>query len=645
MDAAKAFQRKKHAAGFAGITWPVEWGGQGGSPIQQVIYSQEEAKYKTLTGMFGLGLGMCIPTICRWGTQEQRDRFAPPALRGDEVWCQFFSEPAGGSDLGALRTRADRDGDEWVINGQKIWTSMAHKSDWGVLIARSDFDRPKHEGLTFFYLSAKSPGIEMRPIKQMSGASHFNEVFFNDVRIPDSQRLGPVGGGWKVAISLLMSERYATPENPGPDFEELWAIARDLELDTGPAIDDAGVQERLAEFYVKAQGLRFTKYRTMTALSKGETPGPGGVHRQARECQQAAGDHLLWPRTARRGGGDGRRRDAARRAVRGGADLRAGDAHCGGHGRDPAQHHRRARAQTARRHAGRQGDGVQGHPDRRRTRMSEVLLIDHPGEGVRRLTMNRPEKRNALNNALRGAILEALVEADQDASVKVTVLRGAGPSFSAGYDLSANNAEDQPYYTAGGAGQWARHVVDGWTRIWDLAKPVIAQVHGYCLAGGSELAACCDLVYVAEDAKIGYPPTRLMSPPDNQFHPWLLGLRRAMEMYLTGDAISGVEAAADGFANRAYPAERLDDEVLAIAGRVALTPTELNQINKRSIHRAMEIMGLRAAIRSGTELQALAFTTKASLDYRAQFKRDGGSVRDVLSARDRAFGDYRERNE
>jgi enoyl-CoA hydratase len=277
--------------------------------------------------------------------------------------------------------------------------------------------------------------------------------------------------------------------------------------------------------------------------------------------------------------------------------------------------------------------------------MTDVLLVDEPRPGVRRLTMNRPEKRNALNNALRGAILDALVEADRDPAAKVMVLRGAGPSFSAGYDLSANNAVDQPYYTAGGPGQWPRHVVDGWTRIWDLAKPVIAQVHGYCLAGGSELAACCDLVYVAEDAQIGYPPTRLMSPPDNQFHPWLLGLRRAMEMYLTGDAISGTEAAAEGFANRAYPAERLEAEVLRIAERVALVPTELNQINKRSIHRAMEIMGLRAAIRSGTELQALAFTTEASLEYRKNFRRDGGSVREALSKRDAAFGDYRERKD
>ncbi|MBS0558933.1 MAG: enoyl-CoA hydratase/isomerase family protein [Proteobacteria bacterium] len=272
-----------------------------------------------------------------------------------------------------------------------------------------------------------------------------------------------------------------------------------------------------------------------------------------------------------------------------------------------------------------------------------VLLIDDPLPGVRRLTMNRPAKRNALNNALRGAILAAIQAADTDPAVKVSILRGAGPAFSSGYDLSANNAVDQPYYTAGGPGQWARHVVDGWFRIWDMAKPVIAQVHGYCLAGGSELATCCDLVYVAEDARIGYPPVRLMSPPDNQFHPWLMGLRAAMEMMLTGDAITGTEAAAQGFANRAYPAERLEAEVLAIAERMTHIPSELLQINKRAMHRAMEAMGLRAAIRAGTELQALAFTTESSLAYRAQFKRDGGSVRNLLSQRDAPFKDYRER--
>ena len=276
--------------------------------------------------------------------------------------------------------------------------------------------------------------------------------------------------------------------------------------------------------------------------------------------------------------------------------------------------------------------------------MSDVLLIDEPMPGVRRLTMNRPEKRNALNNALRGAIFAALAEADRDDAVRVSIIRGAGPAFCAGYDLSADNSKDQPYQTAGGIWPWSRHVVEGWLRMWDLAKPVIAQVHGYCLAGGSELATACDLVYVAEDAQIGYPPTRLMSPPDMQFHPWLLGMRRAMEMYLTGDAITGVEAAQEGFANRAYPAAELETKVLAIADRVAKVPPDLQQINKRSVLRAMEAMGMRDGLRAGTELQALAFCTESSLAYRRQFRRDGASVRDLLSQRDRAFGDYRERD-
>lgn len=269
--------------------------------------------------------------------------------------------------------------------------------------------------------------------------------------------------------------------------------------------------------------------------------------------------------------------------------------------------------------------------------MDEVLLVDTPAPGVRRLTMNRPTKHNALNNALRLAILEALRAHDGDDEVKVTILRGAGASFCSGYDLAGNNMIDPPYHTAGGPGYWPRHVVDGWMQIWDMAKPVIAQVHGHCLAGGSELAACCDLVYVAEDAKIGYPPTRLMSPPDNQFHAWLMGMRRALEMMLTGDSISGAQAAEWGFANRAFPIEELETKVLAVASKIALIPSELSQINKRSVHRAMEIMGLRAAIRSGTEMQALAYTTPSSLAYRAQFKRDGSSVGELFKQRDKPF--------
>ena len=249
-----------------------------------------------------------------------------------------------------------------------------------------------------------------------------------------------------------------------------------------------------------------------------------------------------------------------------------------------------------------------------------------------------------MNNTLRGEVFAALEAHDLDPEVRVTIVRGAGPAFCSGYDLSADNREGQPYHTAGGLGQWSRHVVDGWFRIWDLAKPVIAQVHGYCLAGGTELATACDLVYVAEDAQIGYPPVRLMSPPDMQFHPWMMGMRQAMESMLTGDSLSGAEAARRGWANRAYPVGQLEAEVLAIAERVAKLPTELAAINKRSVHRAMEIMGMRAAIRSGTEIQALAFQTAPSKAYMTRFRRDGESVSKLLSERDSVFGDYRERD-
>lgn len=272
--------------------------------------------------------------------------------------------------------------------------------------------------------------------------------------------------------------------------------------------------------------------------------------------------------------------------------------------------------------------------------MSTILLIDEPAPLVRRLTLNRPEKRNALSNELRAEVFAALEAADSDPDVRVTVIRGAGACFSAGYDLGGGARPPFPYHTAGGAGHWARHVVEGCFRIWDLAKPVIAQVHGWCLAGGSELATACDLVYVADDAQVGYPPVRMMSPPDNQFHAWLCGLRPAMEMMLTGDAMDGLEAVRVGFANRAFAAEQLDAEVLKIAGRVAKIPTDVQQMNKRSVHRAMEIMGLRAAIRAGAEIQALALATESS---KATFARVRQDLAAGLNARDEAFGDYRTR--
>jgi enoyl-CoA hydratase len=266
------------------------------------------------------------------------------------------------------------------------------------------------------------------------------------------------------------------------------------------------------------------------------------------------------------------------------------------------------------------------------------IIVDRPLPLVQRITLNRPEKRNPLSNELRTELFHALDTGDQDPDIRVTIIRGAGPCFSAGYDLQSDVSQQQPFYTAGGLGNWPRHVVDGFFHMWDLAKPVIAQVHGYCLAGGTELATACDLVYVAEDAKIGYPVVRTISPPDNQFYPWIVGLRRAMELMLTGDHMSGTEAAESGFANRAFPAADLEQEVLRIAERVARTPTDLQQINKRAVHRQMDAMGIRAAIRAGTEMQTLATFTRTAQDHFAEIRK---GLTQALSKRDAEYGDYR----
>ena len=269
-----------------------------------------------------------------------------------------------------------------------------------------------------------------------------------------------------------------------------------------------------------------------------------------------------------------------------------------------------------------------------------VLLVDEPLPHVRRLTMNRPAKRNALNDALRGALFDELRTADRDRSISVIVIRGAGPCFSAGYDLGSPN-NDVERAIAHADGWWSRHVVNNWFEMWDMSTPIIGQVHGWCLAGGTELAAACDLVYVADDAQIGYPPVRLMSPPDMQWQTWLMGLRRGMEALLTGDAMSGTEAVAAGMANRAHPAQELDAAVLAVAERIAKIPVELLALNKRSAHRAMEAMGIRAGIRATADIQALGFHQPPSIEYLKSFGEVG--VSKALSARDATFNDYRER--
>jgi alkylation response protein AidB-like acyl-CoA dehydrogenase len=277
MAASKAWQKKKAEVGYARITWPKGRGGIGGTPMQSIIFGQEESKYDVPTGgPFAIGLGMCIPTLMTYGSEEAKARYVKPAVEGTEIWCQLFSEPAGGSDVAGLRTKAERQGDTWVVNGSKIWTTGAQFSDYGILLTRTDPNVPKHKGLTMFYLSMKSPGVEIHPIKQASGGSGFNQIFFTDVKIPDSQRLGEVGQGWQVALTTLMHERLAVGggQGGGLDVPQLLQLARTLELEDGPAIKNAAVRERIADWYVKSAGLRYTTFRTMTALSRGQQPGP-----------------------------------------------------------------------------------------------------------------------------------------------------------------------------------------------------------------------------------------------------------------------------------------------------------------------------------------------------------------------------------
>ena len=276
IEQAKLWQKRKFDAGWACIRWPKEYGGRGATAIEQVIWNQEESKYPNLPGtVFSIGQGMAAPTLMAWATEEQKRRYVPRLASGEDIWCQLFSEPAGGSDLAALRTKADKDGDDWIINGQKIWTSGAHYSDYGILVVRTDPNVPKHKGLTYFFLNMRSPGVETKPIKQLSGDSNFNEVYFTDVRIPDSQRLGAVGQGWQVSITTLMNERLSIGGgNAGGDFKALLRLAQTLTLDDRPAIENPAVRAKIADWHCQRAGLKYTGYRALSAVSRGETPGP-----------------------------------------------------------------------------------------------------------------------------------------------------------------------------------------------------------------------------------------------------------------------------------------------------------------------------------------------------------------------------------
>jgi alkylation response protein AidB-like acyl-CoA dehydrogenase len=278
VEAHKHNQRVLYEGGLVGIQWPKEYGGQGGTPMQQVIANQEIARAE-VPGLIGLiGVGMCGPTIIGHGTEEHKARFLPPLLRGEEIWAQLFSEPGSGSDLAALSTRAVRDNGSWRINGQKVWTSGAQYSDYGIIITRTDPSLPKHRGLTMFIIDLHHPGVTVRPLKQMSGDAGFNEVFLDDVEVPDDWRLGDVNDGWRVAITTLMNERMAIGgggTDLGGSVESLVETVAERIESLSP--DRAAVaRQELAECWIESLACRYTGYRRLTALSKGQLPGPEG---------------------------------------------------------------------------------------------------------------------------------------------------------------------------------------------------------------------------------------------------------------------------------------------------------------------------------------------------------------------------------
>ena len=273
---AKRLQSRKAERGYAAITWPRDVGGLGGSEIQHLLYLEEEALFDTDSHhFFAIGIHLCNGTILKCGTDAQRRRFIGPALRGDEIWCQLFSEPACGSDLAAVRTRARKDGEDWVINGQKVWTTGGHYSDYGLLLARSDPTVPKHSGLTMFIVDMRSPGVEVRPIRQMSGEAEFNQVFLDGVRVPDAWRVGPENGGWKVALTTLGFERaVAGSELSFVESAQLLRLARTARWSGRAALDDGRVRERVAECWLNTFGVRLMNFRTQTAVARGAVPGP-----------------------------------------------------------------------------------------------------------------------------------------------------------------------------------------------------------------------------------------------------------------------------------------------------------------------------------------------------------------------------------
>jgi alkylation response protein AidB-like acyl-CoA dehydrogenase len=274
----REWQRRLYDAGFIGLTWPKECGGQGLTFVEEMILHQEMALLKAPPILNVLGVGMAGPTIVAYGTEEQKRRYPARILSAEEIWCQGYSEPNAGSDLASLQTRAVRDGDHWIINGQKVWTSLAHIADWMMLLARTDPDAPKHKGITYFLLDMKLPGVTVKPLRQITGDAEFNEVFFDNVRVHESQVLGGVNNGWPVGLTTLMYERLALgfglQLRLRIALDGLVDMARHVEKGGRPTTKDAILRQKIAQLWIETESLKYTGARAVTKLVRGELPGP-----------------------------------------------------------------------------------------------------------------------------------------------------------------------------------------------------------------------------------------------------------------------------------------------------------------------------------------------------------------------------------
>ncbi|MPY95149.1 MAG: dehydrogenase [Acidimicrobiia bacterium] len=271
----KAYQKALTDAGLAFLTWPKRYGGAELTKRHQEIFNEEASDYELPNSVFQIGHGMCAPTILEFGTDEQRDTFLPTLMSGEKIWCQLYSEPGAGSDVASLQTRAVRDGDEWIVSGQKVWTSGAHYSEWGILIARTNVDAPKHKGITMFIVDMRTPGMEIKPLKQITKASNFNEVFFTDARVPHANVLGTVDDGWRLSVALLMNERVAIgASGGGPRGGGVNALVRSARRNG--SIGDPVVRQGLADVYTLERLMGFTGQRIRAAQKAGRAPGPEG---------------------------------------------------------------------------------------------------------------------------------------------------------------------------------------------------------------------------------------------------------------------------------------------------------------------------------------------------------------------------------